>query len=189
MTARQILEAVIQPDPKALRAFDRSRYAKKWSGTSYVADLQKRDKILKPFRIKMADENSSFTNSSGAITLGSDYGEDTLGHELIHRGQFARTKRRTDKALRNYPKVKMSGEEAPAEYWTHPWELMAHAYAIAKHLKRRYGRWALRALKDGRWRDCYLKDEIEQYFTDPKVLNRFIRYAAAYISGTSSSSP
>ena len=172
MTARQILEAIVQPDLKTQQAYYRVFGA--------TGDLEKQKKLLRKlgiyppnYTLKWRQKPYSSTTPRRIVLAHPD----ALGHELIHRGQFARAGKHSRAVMRNYP-----AGDTP-DYWTHPWEMMAYAYDTARKLEQVYGGNALRALKDGRWRqNDDMRDMIEPYSSDPKAFKRFFRYVAAYLA-------
>lgn len=165
--ARDIIEAVVHPDPEVLKA------------QAAKADLSKYD--VWPGDIGRA-------RHTGRIELEPGAGKEQLAHELVHRGQFKRAGVNAEKANTQYCRTtgkfgdvtSGGGQKAIEAYVRHPWELMAYAHDTVAELLREYSReQVLELLRTGNWM------QVSQYadiagFLDRAAAKRFMRYAVGY---------
>jgi hypothetical protein len=188
MRARDIIEAILRPDPRALDAFDRA-------GQLPPAE---RDALLQQNLIDIDQEGGASAKSNLRVTVGGvgkDY-RDELAHELIHREQFRQAGSQAKMAHRHYarttskhgemfekPGTYSVNDKAMRAYFGHPYEIMAYAHDLAQDMKRKYGSQALRWARSGGWEWTDAGRLLRPYF-DPKKPEgkRLLKYLFAYLN-------
>lgn len=187
MTARQIIEAVVRPNPRTLKAYDRA-----------LAYPGAKQRFLKQHKVKVKDTGPS-ANWQLGVAIPDVFSDPTLlhrdvrndmAHELVHREQFRRARSKAREAGEHYThKVGKHGEMFPAKaavndkavdaYLSHPYEVMAYAYDVAQHMKETFGAQALARAKAGQWSDP--QGVIAHYPRNTARGRRFLKYVAAYL--------